>query len=245
MSLHPFRLTVLALLIATTPFAAFAQGECAEFNGLEHCAIGGAQLAQCGGGLCVVDNVDLRSDAGFSASFAEGVVWTSAMSIAESDGGSTHLTASARSQGELTSTNTVRRTEDGSLGFSATFTGAVKGRTYSVQVYNGGVYQGGAGGIGDGAEYLWIPTNDEDLMMWLIAQWGFYFRMADGACGWDLDLNETRTLRLADGTVLEGDEIRLQEEVKGDGHYAYTGFDGIDIVGNATSLTLTSASVLP
>lgn len=244
MTFRYLRRVCLTALLTLTPIAAFAQGECADLDGIEHCALGAANLSIAKGGHIIIDNIDGMTD-GVSASFSEGVSWGSAVAIEEDPDGGNVLTAAARSAGEVTATNTVRRDADGELSASATFTGAVEGRTYSVLVYNGGVLQGGAGGINDGDTAFWIPTHDEDVMMWLIGFWGFHFRMANGGCEWELGLNEVRTLRLADGTVLEGDEIRLQEEVKGDGHYAYTGFDGIDIVGHATSLTMSSASVMP
>ena len=195
--------------------------------------------------IVLAENLDGAPNAGVDINFSEGVVWDSGIAIKEAEE-STRVTASAFSQGEVTSTNTIRRNDDGSLGLSASFTGAAEGRTYSVLVYNNGVFQGGAGGIGDDVQYLYIdPRWDEDFIMWLIGHWSFALRMENGGCEWGLDLNETRTLRLADGTKLVGNEIRLQEEVKGNGHYAYTGFDGIDIVGNAQSMTFHRASVLP
>ncbi len=244
MTFRYLRRASLALLLSLAPVVAFAQGDCAELDGIEHCALGAANLSVAGDGHIIIDNIDGKTD-GVSASFSEGITWTSTMSIDEDPDGGNFLTASARSEGEVTATNSVRRGDDGDLAISATFTGADEGRSYSLLVYNGGVLQGGVGGIGDGDTAFWIPTHDEDVMMWLIGFWGFHFRMANGGCEWELGLNEVRTLRLADGTQLEGDEIRLQEEVKGDGHYAYTGFDGIDIVGHATSLTMSSASVMP
>lgn len=244
MTFRSLRRTTLAFALALTPVAAFAQGECVDFDGLEHCALGNARISL-DYNIMTIEDMAKMTD-GVSVSFSEGVVWSSALSIEEDVDGGNSLTALAHSEGEVTATNTLERNDDGSLAISASFTGAAEGRTYSVQVYNGGVFQGGAGGIGDNDRYIFIdPRWHEDFIMWLIGQWTFYLRMDDGGCGWDLDLNEVRTLRLADGTELEGDEIRLQEEVKGDGHYAYTGFDGIDIVGHAASLSLSSASVMP
>lgn len=235
-------LASLALLLAP---AAFAQGECSELDGIEHCALGKASL-ECDGGLCIIENYGGKVDGGVAANFSEGLSWSSDLAIVENDGGDSRLTASARSEGGVASTLTLRRDEEGALAISSTFTGGVRGRTYSVLVYNGGVLQGGSGGVGDGAEWIFIdPRWDEDFIMWLISLMGFTQRIHDGGCGWVLDLDETRELRLASGEVLEGDQIQLMEEVKGESHYAYTGFDGIDLVGNIQTLTLESATVLP
>ena len=235
---------LLLLAFITTP-AAFAQGECGVLDGIEHCAVGEASL-QCAGGLCVIDNIDGAPNTGVSAQFSEGLSWSSELRIDENTAENTTVKALAFSEGGVASTFTVRRNDEGSLALSSTFTGGVEDRTYSVTVFDGGVLQGGAGGIGDGAEYLYIDNRwDEDFIMWLISMMGFTQRVHDGGCGWILDLGEVRELRLANGEVLRGDQIQLMEEVRGEGHYAYTGFDGIDLVGNFESITLESATVLP
>ena len=239
-----FSFILLALTLLISP-AAFAQGECGELDGIEHCALGEA-LLKCGGGLCIIDNLDGRSDAGVQATFSEGLNWSSDLAITESKEDDTSVTALAHSEGGVASTMTVRRDAKGSLALSSTFTGGAEERTYSVTVLNNGVFQGGQGGVGDGAEYIFIdPRWDEDFIMWLISLMGFTQRIHDGGCGWIIDLEETRELRLANGEVLVGDQIQLMEEVRDGGHYAYTGFDGIDLVGNFQSLTLESVTVLP
>ena len=243
-SISRFAVLTLALCaLLAVPFTAQAQ-DCVDFEGLEHCSVNDAELIL-GEGLTVIPAKG--GDSGVSVHFSEGVVWGSAVEIEENAKGATSVLATAASEGKITSTSTVRRDARGSLGFSATFTGASEGRTYSIQVYNDGVFQGGAGGIDDGAEYLYVdPRWDEDFIMWLIGHWSFHLRVADGGCGWEINLDETRALRLANGEVLEGDTIRFEEELrKGHGHYPYTGFDTIELLGSAPSITLESASVLP
>lgn len=244
-STRPVTLFTLALCALFTLQPAAAQ-ECVDYQGLEHCAVGGAAISTDGESLTVTVDDPAATDAGVAVSFSEGVVWSSGTKISESADTATEVTGYARSQGQVTSTATVRREDSGALGFSATFTGGTTQRTYSVLVYKGGVFQGGAGGIGNGAQYLFINPNwDEDFIMWLIGQWTFRLSMDDGSCGWQFDLGEARVMQLADGTELVGDEIRLVEEIRDDGHYPYTGFDAIELLGNAPSLTLTSATVLP
>jgi hypothetical protein len=240
-----FGLLGLAMLALPMAPVVLAQGECGELDGIEHCALGEAELT-CDSGICIVDNIADRTDGGVAANFSEGLSWSSNLAIEENDTGDTHLLASARSEGGVASTLSLGRDQEGSLVVSSTFTGGAKGRTYSVAVYNGGVLQGGSGGIGDGTTaFLVFNRDNEDFIMWLISQMGFFQRIHDGGCGWVLNLGEERTLRLANGEELQGDQIELMEEVKGESHYAYTGFDGIDLVGNFKSLKLASVTVLP
>ena len=58
--------------------------------------------------------------------------------------------------------------------------------------------------------------------MWLISIWTFMARMADGSCGWMIELDKDVAMLLPDGTPVTGDEVHLIEEVAKGGHYPYT-----------------------
>ena len=122
------RFIAVAAAVTALPMAAAAQ-DCVEFEGLEHCALGGASLSVSGGSLIMDENLDMAPDFGVDVNFSEGVVWSSGIKIGESADENTSLTASAYSEGEVTSTNTVRRNDEGSLAFSADFTGAAEGQS--------------------------------------------------------------------------------------------------------------------
>jgi len=151
------------------------------------------------------------------------------------------LALPARADGQDISRANLRVNDDGTVGLSASFTGG-KGR-YAVLVYRAGQLVASQGGL-DSESFLRF-NEDEDLFMWLIQIWTFMARMADGSCGWMIELDKDAAILMPDGTPVTGDEIDRIEEVAKGGHYPYLSFDGMTLTGNLSAIRLQDETVYP
>lgn len=258
--------TILSLaLLASVGFtgAAAAQG-CVPFKDIDHCPVGGALLGMApdGSGL-EVSYLGQEGNDGVSSRFAGATQWDARIEFTNPSTEPSSVTLTARANGEATSRATVRPVEGGYL-MQAAFTGASGASTYSALIYNDGVLQGAVGGIrsagsgGQGAPSVAAPPAFQsttaqvavyvDGMYWGELDldrnwwwWGFGFGiMSNGGCTWGIQMAAAREIALPDGNIVEGDEIRLIEEVRGGGHYPYVTFDSIQVTSSVESFKVTS-----
>lgn len=209
-----------AFLFAVSP--AFA-ASCVSFSNFEHCPLGNAGLAVVDGAL-QVSNVGAKGNDGVAVTLSDAQVWEAGVQLSDGDN-TPRMTLGARAGGVEVSRAELVANGDGAH-LSATFTGSDGPSTYSVLVYNGGTLVGSQGGVDTN---LFLNIDDWADLMNLIF-WGFYNRVADGACVWTAELPQSLRLTLPDGVELEGDEIHLVEEVgDGAGHYPYVAFAGITL----------------
>lgn len=243
---------LLALAGAAAPAAA---EDCVTFDGVDHCALGSATLTQTSQGLSV-DGIGDAPANGVALSFGDATSWRADADARGDGAGTASLHTTAIADGTTTSTATMQQAGE-RIELSATFTGAGSQSTYSAMVYNGGVFQGGTGGLANNqvAAYVnyrdpynpWDPFDPIDWWDWWWdwpwGGWGFGILSANQACEWSFHFEQPVSLHLADGTRVTGDEIRLVEEVSAPGGYVYLSFDGITAQGNIDSLVFTSESV--
>lgn len=224
------RAAMLACLLTFTFVGSAAAQDCVVFAGLEHCATGEASLELGEQGLSMHNLGNAGTD-GVKIDVGHAIGWKARTDFDSPSGGAIHL--GAISDGAVVSTATIKASRDG-LSFGSTFTGAGKGTTFSVKVYRDGELQGGQGGLTANRIIIGYNISIDEYMDWL--QWaGFYLRMADGSCSWELEGDRDRplALRLPNGDEVVGDEIRLVEEIRGGGNYPYVGFQGITVQAEA------------
>jgi hypothetical protein len=224
-------------LFAAAPASAAA--DCVTFAGFRHCPVGAATLALGPlGDRLAVRNPDARADAGVSIELPDVGRWTGTMKPLFAAGTTDVLRASSLSDGISTSRSEVKQTADG-FTFAASFTGSVEQRTYAVQVYRDGVFQGGAANIPSGT--VGVTVSGIILVM---GDDGIEFAVRQsGACDWGFRFQGDETVVLRGDVQLVGDEIRLVEEVNPSGGYPYTTFDGLVFQGNFSRADLLEETV--
>lgn len=261
-----FTLALPACVLAQTQ-------EPVEFQGLEHSPLGTSTLSVTKeGGLKVTRGIRPSREDGVAISLPKTTNWTSGLAFERSSAAVERTVLTAMAEGSATSSSTLT-TEGVTTSYAATFTGASESPTYSVTVYKKGVLQRAIGGRvngtvgvrnspfdgpvgtfpGPNCRESTVPANlcRQDCAS---AQYpscaycdtacpppGFHLTHL-GACEWRFPLVNPR-VELVDGTVLEGDEIVLTEELRGASSYPYLAFDKMLIQSTATSMTLTSESV--
>ncbi len=218
---------------------AFASESCLSFQDLEHCSIGSAVLEGSSEGLLVTGLGDEGED-GVSTQFSAAQHWQMKARLGDS-GGDQQLSFTFVSGGEAISRVTLEQ-RGGSLRMGAEYTGASSASSFSVQVYNNGQFEGGAGGIffpgPEGTSEEWRDFWTEIIWLQLDLEAGL--RIApNGGYEFGICRRDVTEVRLPDGQVLHGDEIRLVEEVAGSEQYPHVGFDAVRMQGTVDSLTLT------
>jgi hypothetical protein len=235
-----------AALVLALPGAAFAAEACLDFEGLRHCAVGGASLSQDAAGLRV-NNGGTGGQGGVHIQMDGATAW-SIGSIFQ--GGNASFVSTAFAEGEAVS-SMILREEGNGVSARATFTGAAAGSTYSVLVYSGGQLQAAVGNVGttgttnflDG-EWYWDPVTK--TWRWRPRRprtTGFGNHRLSGACIHTLGYDSAVNIRLPNGQLVQGDRVEFVEEVPGSGSYAYLSFDAMQVTGSFESLTITSESV--
>lgn len=237
------RLLAPAALMLALPGTALA-ADCAEFEGIEHCAIGKASLSTTSSGLEVTgfggsgsDGVDIRLDGATS--------WEIGTDILSEDASTSTLVVTALASGSPNSQ--MRVVDSGSqMEISTRFTGGGPDATYSAHVYQDGVYQGGLGGISFASSIrvtlppLYPPPVRPRRPP--IRGTGFGIVAQTGGCFHTADFS-TSLVQLPDGQRIQGDRLELVEEVTRAGSYPYLSFDAIRVTGTVESLTITSETV--
>lgn len=248
------RLLAPAVLAVALPGAAWA-ANCVNFDGVEHCAIGNAQLTSTSSGLQITN---------FGASGSDGVAfqipgatsWTVSSAIQGNSAATTRLVSTAVADGAPTSSMILQQ-NGGSVTVSATFTGAGRGATYSALIYKDGVFQGGGGGIPSGQMAMMInrtnPINNPDpprpdpwpwwWWWWWFHDFGFSIVSSTGGCSHTFSTSMPWSFTLADGRSVIGNRVDLVEDVPGSGSYPYLSFDAMQSQGTPGSLTIQSESV--
>lgn len=229
---------VAAALAAPLPVRA---ADCTDFAGLEHCAAGDAILKTGDDGSLTVANLGAKGTDGVAVALGQATTWVASLSLEPAAGGGSTFFTTARADGQDISRADLRANDDGTVRLSASFTGG-KGR-YAVLVYRAGRLVASQGGV-DSERFVTF-NQDEDLFMWLISIWTFMARMADGSCGWMIELDKDAAILLPDGTPVTGDEVHLIEEVAKGGHYPYLAFDGMTLTGNLSAIQLQDETVYP
>lgn len=232
-----------AALVLSLPGAAFAAEACLDFEGLRHCAVGGASLSLDKAGLRV-DAKGTSGEGGVHIEMDGATAWSIGSDF---QGGNASFVSTAFAEGEAVSSMILQQEGD-RVSARAFFTGAGENSTYSIIAHRNGRFQGGAGGIRPGDTFYielgwyWHPLANR-WMPWPPMGFGFKNDRQTGACIHTLAYNSPVTVHLPNGQQLQGDRIEFVEEVPGQGSYPYLSFDAMRVTGSFDSLTITSESV--
>ncbi|MCB1036858.1 MAG: hypothetical protein KDD47_23735 [Acidobacteria bacterium] len=218
---------------------------CMEFQGLQHCSLGTAVLNLVPAGL-TLSGLDGSGDSGALTLLPATDTWRATYQL-EGDGTSSSgaedvlLSLDFVSGGEAIGTGRLEQEADDVV-FSAGYTGDEEGSSVSVLVFRRGVFVGGLGGIPGGSPAA--RAQGASLPGW-IKDDGIEVDFAIATAGnceltWTLD--QTVRLQLADGIEVDGDEVRLVEEIAVGGHYPYLAFDAVALRTNLDSVTITAES---
>lgn len=209
---------------------------CVDFGGFTNCPLGDARLLPSEDGT-TLDVTSLRTAGEDGVSFLLPEVTDFEVTGSRPPSSSSTMISRAISDGDVTSTMTVRDTDDG-FTVSGTFTGN-DASTYNAELYRAGELVGTVAGLASGGEGLRARWLQRPIIIWVI-QIGFHIYIfifgaqqaeaTEGACIWDLALpkNQQASTTLADGTEVTFDHVRLVENVEPSGSYPYLTFDRID-----------------
>jgi len=232
---------VVAVLMAGAALA-HAQSPPVVFQGLPHTPVGYAalQLDPARGALDVVglgstgkDGVAVRKDGSTS--------WTARVEVPVAATQLLNLSWSALADGRRIGSGLLRQNGD-TLEMSGVFTGATTTPTFSAQVYNNGRLVGAVGSQPPSARVFFPIT----ICTWVPEQCRIaaeFHTLDDGACMVKIVGSSAVPIRLPNGTIVTGNEVRLVEEVRPAGHYPYLGFDTMVTRSDAPSFAIVAESL--
>ena len=220
-----------------------AQSSTVLFQGLAHTAVGGAvlRLDQAGEALTVA-TFDPSGADGVAVALRKANSWTARMEATGDASLALGLSWHAIADSQRISSASMRRVGK-TFEISAVFTGATR-PTYAAYVYNDGHLVGSLGGLEPTAHVV-VPEGFcrvPEFAAILNCRLASRFHNVDAACAWEWIFGEKLAVRLPNGTVVTGNELRLVEEVRPASHYLYETFDRIQIQSNA-DLTLLAETV--
>ncbi len=238
--------------------------ECASiFTGIEHCSIGTADLAaDAAAGTVVIRDFDADGGNGVSSFFPDAAEWSQSARTDFGTRAGARLHFAAISDEQAVSTLDIVRTGATTLQFTPVFTAGDGGSSrFHVHVFNDGVLRGGAEHINPNTTIPIVGivgSGDDDRDGGDRPRRKFksvrsqhrgsgYQWQSTGACEWSqlvMRPGAKFSVRLPNGTVLDGDEVLFTEEVA-EGHTAYTDFQRIDVTGNIVSYTIADESSVP
>ena len=219
-------------------------GSCVEHNGLSHCPLGKGEVVSADGKYVEVTGMRSAGVDGVSISLPE-VTSFNPSGFHEADGDS-QMIARAFSDGSVASTLTDV-TSGHEVTLSASFTGNGNKSTYSAIFTRAGEEVARISRIRTGAEVptpLSRPCRPPECPPRYVAPFKNNRHVQGalpGSCSWTVrfDEEDPSTIQLADGEVVEIDQVELLEELPAKGSYSYLGFDRIDYTYDGGKLTLT------
>jgi hypothetical protein len=232
---------VSAFMIFTA--GANAQSSTIIFQGLAHTAVGRAvlRLDQARPALTVA-TFDPSGEDGVAVALKEAISWTARMEATGDVSLPLGISWHAVADSQRISSASMRRVGK-TFEIGAVFTGATR-PTYGAYVYSDGRLVGSLGGLEPTAHvvvpesFCRVPEFAAILNCRMVSR----FHNVDAACAWEWIFSEKVAMRLPNGTVATGNELRLVEEVRPAGHYLYETFHAVQILSNA-DLTLLAETV--
>jgi hypothetical protein len=152
-----------------------------------------------------------------------------------------NLSWSALADGRRIGSGLLRQKGD-TFEMGGVFTGATTTPTFSAQVYNNGQLVGAVGGQPPDVR-LFVPVS---ICTWVPEQCRIaieFQTLDDGACMVRIVGSRAVPIRLPNGAVAMGNELRLVEEVRPAGHYPYLGFDTMTMRSDTPSFAILSESL--
>jgi hypothetical protein len=231
---------IVAALMAAAGLA-HAQSSPVIFQGLPHTPIGYAtlQLDPVRGALDVIGLRPAGTD-GVSVKKAGATSWTARVEV-PADGPPLNLSWSALADGRRIGSGLLRQNGD-ALEMSGVFTGATIMPTFTAQVYNNGRLVGAIGSLPSAVHVDVLLDFCRAVPEFCVFTTEFH-TLFDGACMVKIVGSRAVPIRLPNGTLAVGNELRLVEEVRPAGHYPYLGFDTMTMQSDAPSFAILSESL--
>lgn len=230
--------------------AAVAPAACVDFAGNAHCSLGNAKLQLSANGALTISELSAAGRDGVAISLPEATSFIPTGTYAN-DAATSTVVVNAISDGVTTSTVKAVNTARGTL-YSASFTGSGQSSTYSAIFSRNGREVARVAGIRNGQTGIPPVAAIGRIWRWI----KFHVRIvpasiasasadASGACSWEqsFDPSAPAKVTLANGQVLEVDNLELREEIPVGGSYPYTSFDRIDYTADGGTFTLTGEEI--
>lgn len=228
--------------------------DCNSTLAVDRCGDGGAELSYKSDGVLSVSNLNAEADALIS-NFDKGHVWKTNAQIGHISNPSLSFTAYDGTSRQSTLYTTVTAENPQVQNIKPVFYAG--DGIYNVEVYSRRELVATQNNLS-----LDSPPVQVDRIIW-IWWWELLFLIEDlffsqqrgkagsftsgdqsvaGACKWVVSNypGPSSKIRLPDGTIVEGDEIRFTEVVEGDGRYPYHSVDRIETRGNVGEYTVFS-----
>ncbi len=231
---------LVAVLMAGAALA-HAQSPPVVFQGLPHSAVGYATLQLdparraldvIGLGYTGTDGVSVKKEGSTS--------WTARVEVPIA-GVPLNLSWSALADGRRIGSGLLRQKGD-RFEMRGVFTGATTTPTFTAQVYNNGRLAGAIGSLPSTVHVDVLLDFCRAVPEFCVFTTEFH-TLSDGACMVRIVGSRAVPIRLPNGGVVTGNEVRLVEEVRPAGHYPYLGFDTMTMQSGVPSFTILSESL--
>jgi hypothetical protein len=232
---------VIAGLIAGAA-SANAQSSAVVFQGLTHTPVGAATLrVDRSRNTLDVSLLGPDGEDGVAVKAAGATSWTARVRTAVGSGLPLRMSWSALADGRRIGSGLLRQAGD-RFEVSAVFTGATTRPTFSAQVYRDGRLVSAIGGLQPTAQ-TYLPIDFCRNVPEFCEFTAEFHTLDDGACMIRIISPTIAPIRLPNGTIVTGNELRLVEEVRPAGHYPYLGFDTMTMQSDAPSFEILSETV--
>ena len=234
----------VTVCVLVTASLARAQSSPVVFQGLTHSAVGRATLhVDTARNTLDVNTFDPLGADGVAVGLRKATAWSARMTATTSTSMPLNISWHAIADGKRISTATMKQMGD-NFDLSVLFTGATR-PTYSVYVYNGGQLAGSLGSLPPAA-HVYIPPSvcdTPEFVPYFTCRFvSKFYNTLNDECVWEFEWAAPQPVRLPNGTTVTGNKLRLMEEVRGAGQYAYLTFDAM-VMQSSADLTLLSESV--
>ena len=221
---------------------AHAQSPQVIYKGFPHTAVGDAtlRLDPSRGALDVIGLGPTGKD-GVAVKKEGSTSWAARVEVPVAGMPPLNLSWSALADGRRIGSGVLRQNGD-TLEMSGIFTGATTTPTFTAQVYNNGRLAGAIGSQPSSSHVdvlLKFCTAVPEACVFTTE----FHTLFNGACMVTIVGSMSVPIRLPNGAVVTGNEVRLVEEVRPGGHYPYLGFDAMTVRSDAPSFALLSESL--
>jgi hypothetical protein len=229
---------VAGLLIGTGP----ASAQSVVYQGFMHTPVGAAMLrVDPSRNVLEVSALGPAGEDGVAVKTAKTATsWTAAVRTPVANGLPIRLSWHAIADGRRIGSGLMRQTGN-QFEVSAVFTGATTRPTFSAQVYNNGRLVGAVGGQSSGGAT--VPADLCRSVPEFCDLTGEFHTLPDGACMIKIVGPRAVPIRLPNGTILTGNELRLVEEVRPGSHYPYEGFDTMSMLSDARAFEIVAETL--
>jgi hypothetical protein len=228
---------VAGLLIGTVS----ADAQSVVYQGFTHRPVGAATLrVDTSRNVLEVGALGPTGEDGVAVKTTAATSWTTRVRTPVVNGLPLRLSWHAIADGRRIGSGLMRQTGD-QFEVSAVFTGATTTPTFSAQVYYDGRLVGAVGGQSGGGAT--VPADLCRKVPEFCEITAEFHTLLDGACMIKIVGSKAVPIRLPNGAIVTGNELRLIEEVRPGSHYPYLGFDTMTMLSDARAFEIVSETL--